>query len=139
MAKTETTVRAVVGSPLGEVDQTALGRAAQIAANTCIYLESAIPDHLPRKRGTGVGDVYADGPGRWEIGRELKLSTELHLAGGDPTRRGSFQVHHRFVVRGHWRNQAVGPLRSRRERIWIKPHFKGPEDAQVIHRTYAVD
>jgi hypothetical protein len=33
----------------------------------------------------------------------------------------------RWLVRGHWRNQACGPGLGLRERIWIAPHWKGPE------------
>ncbi len=120
-------------------DVETLQRGVQIAVNTCVYLESAVPHHLPRKKGVGVGDVFAEGPDRWEVGRELCLSTELRLAAGDPGSRASFRVRHRFVVRGHWRNQAVGPQRSLRERMWIKPHLKGPEGSEPLQRTYAVD
>jgi hypothetical protein len=33
----------------------------------------------------------------------------------------------RHVVRGHWRNQAVGTQRAERRRTWIKPHKRGDE------------
>ena len=32
----------------------------------------------------------------------------------------------RFVVRGHWRNQACGPRLSERRMQWIQPFWKGP-------------
>jgi hypothetical protein len=44
----------------------------------------------------------------------------------------------RFIVRGHWRNQAHGEGRTQRKIIWIKPHFKGPEITEVVNRPYAV-
>lgn len=37
----------------------------------------------------------------------------------------------RFVVRGHYRNQAHGPERSERKLIYIRPHWKGPPWAEV--------
>lgn len=40
----------------------------------------------------------------------------------------------RFVVRGHWRNQAYGPLRQLRRPMWINPHIKGPDDAPLDAR-----
>lgn len=35
----------------------------------------------------------------------------------------------RFMVRGHWKNQAYGPARSLRKPIYISPFIKGPDDA----------
>ena len=40
----------------------------------------------------------------------------------------------RFMVRGHWRRP---PASWEDQRIrWIKPHWKGPDIAAVIERTY---
>ena len=44
----------------------------------------------------------------------------------------------RFLVRGHWRNQACGPQMSERRIIWIKPYFKGPNMAELVNRPYVV-
>ena len=45
----------------------------------------------------------------------------------------------RFVVRGHYRNQAHGPDRRERKLIYIRPHWKGPPWAEVtsarIHKV----
>lgn len=39
------------------------------------------------------------------------------------------------VVRGHWRNQPVGPARSERRLIWIHPHCRGDESlGRVVQR-----
>lgn len=45
--------------------------------------------------------------------------------GGD----GSRTYTHRWVVRGHWRNQPHGPGREERRLTWIPSHVKGPADA----------
>ncbi|WP_236788087.1 hypothetical protein [Amycolatopsis sp. GM8] len=44
----------------------------------------------------------------------------------------------RWMVRGHWRNQAYGPNRQLRRPVWINPHIKGPDDkpfktGNVVH------
>ena len=39
---------------------------------------------------------------------------------------------HRWVVSGHWRDQAKGPRWSQRETIWIADHEAGPEGAPLI-------
>lgn len=44
----------------------------------------------------------------------------------------------RFVVRGHWRNQACGPGLSERRLLWIKPYYKGPEMTELVNRPYVV-
>lgn len=46
---------------------------------------------------------------------------------GDDTRE--FAV--RWVVSGHWRNQACGVNLSERRIVWIDPYVKGPEDAPL--------
>lgn len=48
-------------------------------------------------------------------------------AGGDGRR-----YRHRWVVSGHWRNQAHGPDRSLRRRRWIPSYVKGPEGAPLL-------
>jgi hypothetical protein len=40
----------------------------------------------------------------------------------------------RTMVRGHWRQQAHGPNHSLRKVMWIRPTWRGPEDAPIsIH------
>mgnify|MGYP001047303065 CR=1 FL=1 len=39
---------------------------------------------------------------------------------------------HRWIVSGHWRQQAHGPGRSQRRPIWIAPHLKGPDDKPLV-------
>jgi hypothetical protein len=43
---------------------------------------------------------------------------------------------YRFLVRGHWRNQPFGEKRSKRKLIWIKPHYKGPDFAELVNKPY---
>ncbi len=47
------------------------------------------------------------------------------------------QLLHRFMVRGHWRRPARS-WKDRRNR-WIKPHWKGPDVAAIIERTYRLE
>lgn len=42
----------------------------------------------------------------------------------------------RWVVRGHFRNQACGPKQSLRKQIYIEPHWKGSEDAPILVREH---
>ena len=45
---------------------------------------------------------------------------------------GDREYRHRWVVRGHWRQQAHGPGRSLRRTTWVQPHVKGPEGAPFL-------
>lgn len=53
-----------------------------------------------------------------------------------PSSRGSgeslVEWSHRWVVRGHWRWQAVGKDRAERRRTWVNGHIKGPQGAPLI-------
>lgn len=39
---------------------------------------------------------------------------------------------HRFVVRGHWRNQAYGTGHAQHRMTWIPAYIKGPESAPLL-------
>lgn len=72
----------------------------------------------------------------WTIGREIEISPELVRVARGGAKEIAFRIKSRFVVRGHYRNQAHGPNRSLRTSKWIAPFFKGPEEgAQLVH-TY---
>lgn len=42
------------------------------------------------------------------------------------------QYRHRWVVSGHWRDQAYGPDRSLRRQTWIESYVKGPDGAPLL-------
>lgn len=48
---------------------------------------------------------------------------------------GGREYHHRWIVRGHYRNQAYGPHHSLRRRQWIPPYVAGPADAPLAEKT----
>jgi hypothetical protein len=50
---------------------------------------------------------------------------------GDGTGR---TYRHRWVVRGHWRQQAHGAGWSERRRIWVPVYVKGPDGAPLLER-----
>jgi len=71
------------------------------------------------------------------VGRSVpKLMPDNMDALSDNTKR---ELHVRFVVRGHWRNQPYGHGNSLRRPLWIKPYYKGPEISELIkNRPYIV-
>lgn len=50
--------------------------------------------------------------------------------GGQGARRR--RSNHRWVVRGHWRNQPVGQGREQRRLTWIASHIRGNPDGELI-------
>ena len=53
----------------------------------------------------------------WTIGRTIKIDPELVRIAREGAREIAFRIKSRFVVRGHYRNQAHGPARSLRTSI----------------------
>jgi len=45
---------------------------------------------------------------------------------------GSRHYRFRWVVSGHWRNQAYGPGQSLRRQTWVPSYVKGPEGAPLL-------
>lgn len=61
-----------------------------------------------------------------------------HVDDGDETAR---EYHHRWWVRGFWRQQPCGPNRSERRPTFVAPHIRGPEGKPFItkpERVYRV-
>ena len=56
--------------------------------------------------------------------------------GDDATESERRSYSHRWLVSGHFRNQAYGPGHSLRKVIWIPPHLRGPEDAPLGKTVY---
>jgi len=72
----------------------------------------------------------------WTIGREIKISPELVRVARSGAREIAFHIKSRFMVRGHYRNQAHGPNHSLRTSKWIMPHWKGPQEGARLVHTY---
>lgn len=57
--------------------------------------------------------------------------------GGNEQDAGHGKVFHvRWVVRGHWRQQAVGPNHSEHKPVFIAPHVRGPQGAPLKTTVY---
>ncbi|GHB14582.1 hypothetical protein GCM10018777_56680 [Streptomyces albogriseolus] len=51
----------------------------------------------------------------------------------DPDQEGPGRHYkHRWIVSGHWRDQAYGPGRSLRRKTWVPSYVKGPEGAPLL-------
>lgn len=62
--------------------------------------------------------------------RVIALKTPVSAT---PTVGGhNHEWHHRWIVRGHWRNARVGVGREQTRPVWVTPHVKGPADAPLL-------
>ncbi|MFD4547234.1 hypothetical protein [Streptomyces sp. NPDC058466] len=50
----------------------------------------------------------------------------------DPGEGGGSHYKFRWIVSGHWRNQAYGPGQSLRRQTWVPSHVKGPKGAPLL-------
>jgi len=129
---------------LQPTDNNALMAAHRLIANLSLYLASNKTEWTVNKSRNrlkhGKGGISA--PLVWDVGKAVKVPDHLVAAAQNFAVRGTnkaqWRVSSRFVVRGHWRDQVCGPGRSDRKRIWIQPHWKGPEAAAAITRLYEV-
>ncbi len=130
-----------VGSP-NPLIQTQIDTAARVLANTLTYINAngGLPD---KKHGHGSPSCPVEreaiGP-VFRVGRTVKLAPIIRKTLREGAAGAHWKLAHRFIVRGHWRNQAFGPARSERKRLWIEPHWKGPETLDAAFtRTYSVE
>ena len=62
--------------------------------------------------------------------RPLRHHSEETAKAGDRNTPG-----HRWVVRGHWRNQPYGKKRAKRRVQWVESYIKGPDGAPLVERA----
>lgn len=138
VSQVERTATELIGC---EMDPDLTKQARRVLGNTFLYINAN--GGLPTKKHLGA-DVPVerehDTAPRFRIGRPIKLGPKIRAA-LEPGRTGAvWELEKRFVVRGHWRNQAFGPEHSLRRKQWIQPFWKGPEGiTEAMQRTFVVD
>jgi hypothetical protein len=94
---------------------------------------------LMAERITVSGRRVASRPVRREAMRKMKLPVakdvivvELRRISQKPDEENEGRGYsHRFMVRGHWRNQWYASLGIHRQK-WISPYVKGPDDGELV-------
>ena len=113
-------------------------RAVNIFFNTIMYINDTtrVPVETEFKRSA----KYKMGKGKKNTVRSeyilLRPPKRYVSMAGEKTGR---TIDKRFIVRGHWTNQAYGKGHALRKRIWILPYWKGPELAEIVSKTYKVE
>jgi len=119
-------------------DQHAQHTLTRVILGALAYV-TAVEGAAARRTVDRPRSVTAPTPACWDIGRAIRLTPALVQAARAGSREIALQIKHRFIVRGHYRNQPTGPHRSLRTRIWIAPFWKGPEEGARIVHTYKLD
>jgi hypothetical protein len=135
-------LEARVTSAMGQsFDPELTKRSRRVLANTLLYINSngGLPSEKKIGADVPVEREHKTEP-RFRVGRPIKLGARLKAAIREGLSGGtSWKLDSRFVVRGHWRNQAYGPQHSLRRKQWIEPYWKGPEDVvEALERTFEV-
>jgi hypothetical protein len=124
-----------------EMDPSITKRARRVVGNTLLYINSngGLPAEKRLGPNVAVEREHKTEP-RFRVGRPIKLGGALRAAiTGGLSGGASWKLESRFVVRGHWRNQAYGPQHSLRLKKWIAPYWKGPENVgEALERTFEV-
>jgi hypothetical protein len=132
----------------------------RLILNAILYLSSSDPEIVERlsgrkealDRASSIKSREKAKKARYEARKESELDyfavgesvPLIYVRKGDvrdaelPCPNDSREYAVRFIVRGHWRNQACGPGLSERRLVWIKPYYKGPEMADLVNRPYKV-
>lgn len=69
---------------------------------------------------------------------DIRRHSEPSTGGGSARRREPLEREYRSPVRGHWKQQAYGPGRALRRRIWVDEQVRGPEDKPLKPRVEIV-
>lgn len=108
-------------------------RCVSLALATWIMMTT--PTVADARTTTASGPRIGNGRRR-DTAREVNV-IELRRLAHKPTEPGDSdglgrEYRHRWIVRGHWRQQPHGPGRSQRRTTWVPSYVKGPEDAPFL-------
>ena len=135
------------GPELTKRDRGAVKACMRLVANFSAFLKGIHSEGPTLSRPKSISRRDANGtihPPVWLVGQTIKLSSELREAAAAQAagerRKAEWHVKRRFVVRGHWRQQACGVGMKDRKAMWIAPHWKGPKDAAgALVRLYEAE
>lgn len=71
------------------------------------------------------------------VGHKIVLSREERVMYANLS-SGLWKLNYRFIVQGHWRNQAWGKDMSLRKLMFISPYWKGPEFTDVVNSPHVL-
>ena len=120
----------VVDGDTGEIKASgdSLGLLAFLGATLTLMMQPTLVEASRRDPRT-MGPA-PDRPGRVPVVTLIDLRPLRQVAAESDESGRVYR--HRWVVRGHWRNQAVGKGRAQRRPTWVASYVKGPADAPLL-------
>ena len=85
----------------------------------------------PGKRKKIERQISNAGSGRYVVGSKIKVSRNEPKEHTPPSGETHGKHAYQYKVMGHWRH-------AHGKHIWIKPHLRGPELAEIINKPYIV-
>jgi hypothetical protein len=103
---------------LGRTNELAHAAVRRLVINLCLYLDGLSGHDSSDLRFDAPQTTAPKGVRSWLLGKEIKLAKELRdaaraFAEGE-RQHAAWRIGSKFVVRGHWRNQAHGEGRKQR-------------------------
>jgi hypothetical protein len=137
----EVPVNSVHGSPVKDEDFKI--RAMSLAQRLVVgllYTMQYTTDFRERVKTSAKGAARSGPPSHRVvvIGRPLAIDCRPAVARYLGQRSRSAPPSVQSLVRGHYKRQVVGVGRGGRKVIWVEPYWRGPEDAPILARPYAV-
>lgn len=90
---------------------------------------SSTPREVVAGRDAAIRKRHGQGPARVQV-IDLRPMRYVPTEEADPDTGRTYT--HRWVVRGHWRQQPVGQGRTQRRPTWVHSYLKGPEGAPLL-------
>ena len=109
------------------------GPMALLGATWVLMGQDKVASSTPRDVDTGrdaaIRARRGQGPARVQV-IDLRPMRYVPTQESDPDTGRTYT--HRWVVRGHWRQQPVGEGRAQRRPTWVHSYLKGPEGAPLL-------
>lgn len=112
------------------------GRAALALLGAAVTMMQTPTVAEARAKAVTLTKRVAGGMPRRQLVTTISLRRLEHKPPEPGEQDRSREYTHRWVVRGHWRQQAHGPKRGQRKVIWVPSHVKGPEGAPLLAREH---
>jgi len=90
-----------------------------------------------KKKNKLAKRIDKQGNGSYKVGYRIILSREEKEI-SEKSDSKLWELGCKFMVQGHWRQQAYGPKFSKRKLMFIKPFWKGPEFSEEVNKIHIV-
>lgn len=115
-----------------QMGRDSLGLLAFLGAMSVLMVTPTLVErrHLDARSGRAPVEGRTREPDRVTL-VDLRPLRQVDMS-ADEQGEGGREYRHRWIVRGHWRQQPHGPARSLRRLTYVEPFIKGPPDAPLL-------